>query len=389
VGCYCNGCRSDALPNSGILNGFLIRAIHICQRDDPATGGAARVAVELVKRLPDHGVVAKCLFVYGAPGHFLKELEGRCTHLGLTSSRQALLHGRRLRSLLRAEMPDVIHHHDGLIWTHFISRRFPGLLRYGHAHLDPPSSGTSFRHRIANWVQRRTYHRLICVSTSTRESWIARGFPAHQATVLRNGVDTGIFRPATEVERVDARRSFHLPQDARVIAFVGRLHNAMKGPDDFLRVLALLPREFYGLVAGVGPDESSLKALAVELGIGNRVFFAGLLATTAKCYHAADVLLVTSHYEPFGLIVLEATACGIPVAGFSARGGLMQLLRQVDAVVVDQRNCRALAHAVLRLATSESGTRTLRRAYIEAEYSWDKAAELLAQSYSRALYHNR
>jgi hypothetical protein len=63
----------------------------------------------------------------------------------------------------------------------------------------------------------------------------------------------------------------------------------------------------------------------------------------------------------------------------------MQLLSQVDAVIVDQRNCRALADAVLDLATPESGTHTSRRAYIEAEYSWDKTAALLAQSYSLTL----
>jgi glycosyltransferase involved in cell wall biosynthesis len=160
---------------------------------------------------------------------------------------------------------------------------------------------------------------------------------------------------------------------------------AMKGIDDFLRVLALLPHRFYGLVVGVGPDESSLKALASELGIRDRVVFASLLATPLKCYHSADLFLITSHYEPFGLVVLEASACGIPVAGFSARGGLMQLLSQVDAVIVDQRNCRALADAVLDLATPESGTHTSRRAYIEAEYSWDKTAALLAQSYSLTL----
>ena len=133
---------------------------------------------------------------------------------------------------------------------------------------------------------------------------------------------------------------------------------------------------------GVGPDESSLKALAAELGISHRVLFAGLLASPLKCYHAADVLLVTSHYEPFGLVVLEATACNVPVAGFSAHGGVMELLRQVDAVIVHQRDCRKFAAEVIRLAASEIPHSMLtKRAYIEKEYSWDRTTALLSQSY--------
>ena len=174
--------------------------------------------------------------------------------------------------------------------------------------------------------------------------------------------------------------------DAHVIAFVGRLHNAMKGPDDFLRILALLPIGFHGLIAGVGPDEPLLRALAVDLGISNRVVFAGSLAMPIKSYHAANMLVMTSHYEPFGLVVLEATACGIPVAGFSARGGVMELLHRLDAIIVKHRNCRELADAVIRLVNESKANSSVfkARSYREG-YSWDRSALLLAQSYSRAL----
>ena len=365
----------------------MIKALHICQRDEPATGGSARVAVELVKRLPKHGIAAKCLFVYGTPGQFGKELEGRCDYLGLQSSAQALLHARRLRRFLKAERPAIIHHHDGLTWTHWISRNTPGAIRYGHAHLDPPPPTAPFRHRLANLLNRRIYDHLVCVSEATHENWISSGFPTDKSETIRNGVDTTLFRQGTRVERIASRKFFRLPADAHVIAFVGRLHNAMKGPDDFLRILALLPMGFHGLIAGVGPDEPLLRALAVDLGISNRVVFAGSLATPIKSYHAADVLVMTSHYEPFGLVVLEATACGIPVAGFSARGGVMELLHRLDAIIVKHRNCRELADAVIRLVdeTERQTLRFSRRALIEKEYSWDQSALLLAQSYSRAL----
>ncbi len=162
----------------------------------------------------------------------------------------------------------------------------------------------------------------------------------------------------------------------------------MKGPDDFLRMLALLPADFHGLIAGTGPDERSLMVLVDALGIRDRVVFTGLQMTSLKCYHAADALVMTSHYEPFGLVVLEATACGVPVAGFSARGGVMELFDRLGASVVKHRNCRELADAVVRMA-GETGRlealRLERRALVEKEYSWDQSATLLARSYERAL----
>ena len=133
----------------------------------------------------------------------------------------------------------------------------------------------------------------------------------------------------------------------------------------------------------------SLMVLADALGIRDRVVFAGLQMTSLKCYHAADALVITSHYEPFGLVVLEATACGVPVAGFSARGGDHgAILDQLGAPVVKHRNCRELADAVVRMADETGRLEALRlerRALVEKEYSWDQSAALLARSYERAL----
>lgn len=359
-----------------------MRAIHLVQRDDPATGGAGRVAVELVKRLPEFGVDAKCLFLYGEPGPFAAELPGQCIHLMLRSARDAWRGSALLRGTLLRERAEVVHHHDGLTWTHLVTPLVPRVRRYGHAHLDPPGPNAPWRHRLAGFLHRRTYGRLVCISEDTRRAWVASGFPTARTVVIPNGVDTDAFTPPTGAQSLAARERLGLPPDAAVIGYCGRLHNAMKGTDDFLRVVAVLPEQVWGVLAGSGPDEDALRALAVELGVAGRVHFAGALSPALPLYHASNAFVLTSHYEPFGLVALEAVACGLPVFAFAARGGLDALLRDVGATVIGPREPRQLAAALLNFLDREcvngnppAGNDAL------ARYSWTAAARALAEDY--------
>ncbi|WP_208344638.1 hypothetical protein, partial [Aetokthonos hydrillicola] len=111
-----------------------LRVLHICQRDDIATGGSVRVAAEYVKRLPNHEVDAHCLFLYGSPGYFQSELDKRAHYLNIKNSRDILKFGR-LSKFLQQFQPQIIHHHDGLLWSHLLTFFHPGKIKIAHAHL--------------------------------------------------------------------------------------------------------------------------------------------------------------------------------------------------------------------------------------------------------------
>ncbi|KEO54703.1 hypothetical protein TP2_17360 [Thioclava pacifica DSM 10166] len=346
----------------------------ICQRDDPATGGAARVAVELVGRLamsPDIEVV--CLFAYGGPGALSTDVRAHARWLNIGSNRHALLGMFRLRREIRRFDPDVIYHHDGLTWTHIVSWTFPRTLVIGHAHLDGPQPGASLRRRLAHWVHAKTYRRLVAVSDFTRARWQELGFPAENAVVLRNGVDGASFRPPSPAERATARSGLGLPADAKVVTSVGRLHCGMKGTDDFLRVFAKLGPHWNGLVAGTGPDRDRLERLAFDLGIRDRVYFAGLVDPVLSAYHAADVLAITSHYEPFGLIAVEALASGVPVVGLECQGGVVEILKDTEQMMVAGRDLDAMAQAI----EAAEGNRPAGRDALLAKFDWQSAADRL------------
>ncbi|MDC1198089.1 glycosyltransferase family 4 protein [Algibacter sp.] len=345
-----------------------MRVLHICQRDDPATGGAARVAVELVRRLPDCGVDAQCVFVYGGRGALSAGIEGQTHWLGVNSSRQAAIGILRLVQLIKRLKPDIIHHHDGLIWTHLVTYFQQRAVVIGHGHLDGPQPGASMKKRLSHVVHLKTYKHLVAVSEFTRRAWIATGYSESITTVLPNGVDTKKFYLTDSAQRTEAKLLLGIPAGVKVALSVGRLHVGMKGTDDFIRVVKLLGDGWHGVIAGVGPDELALKGLCQELGIDDRVHFVGLLDPVLVGYHASDSLIVTSHYEPFGLMAVEALACGLPIIGFATRGGVMDILKFAQATVIENRDVNLMAKAILEgtnLQVSES-----RRKSVIQHYDW-------------------
>lgn len=362
-----------------------MKVLHICQRDDLATGGAARVAVEFTKRLPDHGVEALCVFVYGGAGPFSDEIPGKCRHLGLRSSREALSGFPALRRLIVSEGADLLHHHDGLIWTHLVSRSLPRLIKVGHGHLSPPPCAGSLRNRIAHQIQSTTYEHLVAVSQSTREDWIAQGFPQAYCTVLANGVDVRRFHPASAEERERLRRKWSLTDDAKAIGLVGRLDSAMKGCREFVELIAALPANFTGVVAGEGPDRSELQTYARELGLEGRVLFLGVVDPAREVYPGLDVFVMTSSYEPFGLVLLEAASSGLPIAMIPGSGGSLELGRRLGAVILEDRSIPPFAAAVRTLAVKASPGPVRPSDDVFADYSWDSAAARLSGLYASLL----
>ncbi len=364
------------------------KCLHICQRDDPATGGAVRVAVEYVKRLPKYEVDAHCLFLYGSPGYFQSELGAHAHYLDIQNSREFLKFGR-LINFIREFKPQIIHHHDSLLWSNLLSFFHPGVIKVAHAHFAPGDEALLSRGALAALLQRQSTDFLICITENTRKSQIEQGRYLPSCThVLYNGVDRDRFYPPTAALRAIARSQFGLPSDAFVIGFVGRLHCLMKGTDDFLRVIALLPPHFWALVVGSGPDADYLKQLAQTLGIAERVVFSGIVDKPTVAYHSMDVFCLTSHWEPFGLVVAEAIACRVPVVGFACTGGVNELLTSETACVLPDRDLQAMAQAVIeaveypeRWNQRHSNAESL----LKQNHDWEQNTSNLADLYEKLL----
>ncbi len=218
---------------------------------------------------------------------------------------------------------------------------------------------------------------VISVAEALKADLVQLGAPAEKIRVLRNGVDLGMFRP---VDRAASRATMTV--NGAVIASVGSLI-PRKGHDIAIGALAHLPDATL-LIAGQGPEQAALKALAEKLGVAGRVRFLGQLRHEAliDVYNSADALVLASTREGWPNVLLEAMACGTPAIAADA-GGAREVIREAAAGrIVDERNAEAIASAVRDvLATSD---RQATRAYAE-RHSWDETSDGLAALFSDAV----
>lgn len=236
--------------------------------------------------------------------------------------------------------------------------------------------------------------RLVANTPSeARELIDLYGADPARVAVVEPGVDLDRFTPPTPgaeaAERVAARLRLGLPADGHIVAFVGRIQ-PLKAPDVLLRAAAELGRGapdvasrlttvIVGGPSGSGLDRpSALMELAGSLGIADSVRFLPPISRDrlADLYRAADLVAVPSHNESFGLVALEAQACGTPVVA-AAVGGLVTAVRDgISGALVDGHDPVRWAGVLGRLL-AEPGRRAelAQGAVAHAQaFSWDRTA---------------
>lgn len=216
------------------------------------------------------------------------------------------------------------------------------------------------------------------------------GAPHDRLKTIYPGVDHDLFGPGS---RSDARSHLGLPLDEALVLYVGRIQ-PLKGIDLGIRAVeqlapALGPLRF--AIVG-GPSGSSgereqvrLRSLATELGVDDLVTFTGPRRhpELRSWYRAADVVVVTSHSESFGLTALEAHASGIPVVGTSV-GGLSYIVRDgVSGFLTDSRDPAEFAARLKTILADDAVRDRFGAAAVAsaARFSWESTAGALAELY--------
>lgn len=314
-------------------------------------GGAERVVVTLLQHLDRSRFELALAVVDTRDAAFRDEVPAdvEFIDLGCRRVRHAL---PKLVRLLWRRRPDVVMSTLGHLNLALAMVRplLPGSTRYVARETTVVSNGIAgySRPQLWAWAYRRFYGRLdrvVCQSLGMRDDLVQNfGLEAKRTVIIHNPVD----RRRIAAALADAGQTTTPPGLLRVVA-AGRL-SAEKGFDLLLDALALSRRrDLHLTILGEGPLRAELNARAEALGIAERVHFAGFVRNPYPTLSAADLFVLSSRYEGFPNVVLEALACGTPVVATPAPGGVREILDGVaGCIVADEVSAPALAAALDR-----------------------------------------
>ena len=201
--------------------------------------------------------------------------------------------------------------------------------------------------------------------------------------VIPHGVDRAQFNPDVRVFRPSIRRELQVGDDELLFLYVGDLR---KGFETAIRALATLPS---GHLAGVSrSDPAPYDSLAVALGIGPRVITRPATSAIERYYGAADVLLLPTPYDAFGMVVTEAMACGIPVITTPLAGASEVMTHGVHGLLVDSPTDVAALSAAMKTLIEDPALRAhMGRAasQLMLQHDWDTVARRTLDVYYRHL----
>lgn len=290
--------------------------------------------------------------------------------------------------------PDVLHAHywlSGWVGRRLASRWDVPLVQTFHtlgaqknAHLAPGDTPEPPLRLIAEAAVARAADRVTVLTCGeARLLHRAHGVSGARLQVVPAGVDLSRFQPRTGPRPADRPPT---------LLFVGRLQ-PLKGPDVAVRTLAevrrTVPDARLRIVGGVsgtgdgvsGPDE--LRALAAELGVADGLDLGPAVPQAAlpEVYRDADVLLAPSRSETFGLVALEAQACGLPVVAADVSG--LRAVVQRGGTLVAGHDPVDHAAAAVALLTDPTHAAAVGRAGIARaeEATWDRSVERLVDVY--------
>lgn len=271
--------------------------------------------------------------------------------------------------------PDIVHvHHASILAYHMASRRTPYVITLHGTDLMGFSADERFHPLVLPGVH-RAFANVAISQQVADEAKRLLSIPDERLTLVHNGCNEAIFYPRDKPRSAVLAR-FGIPPDSAdaVVSFVGKLA-AYKGVDLLIRAAEIYRKDcgnVITLICGDGELRAELEMLARTLGIRG-IHFLGHQSqdSAAEVYSIADVSVVPSRHEPFGLVAVEALACGTPVVGTNG-GGLSDFITPDVGTLVSMEDWNALGTAISNEISSASKKKkgTFAAQYAREGFSW-------------------
>lgn len=357
-------------------------------------GGAERCLVELATRLDSERFEPVVYCLGPRPDNELSsclpaledaQIEVHC--LGARGKWQFPTVLRRLRRLLQAQRP-------ALVQTFLFHANVAGRIAACRAGVGSVVSGirVAERRRWHLWVDRltnRLVDRYVCVSGSVAQySQTVARLPAEKLVVIPNGIDSRKYPASQPVDL----GPLGIPPDSRVVCFVGRLER-QKDVEWLIGTAAnwlpLLP-DCRLLIVGRGPQRAGLERLCRELGLSERVHFAGWRRDVPEILAACGLLVLPSAWEGMPNVVLEAMASGLAVLASDVEGVRELLGPGADAQTVEHGKSQAFSEKIVTIMSDGQMARRLgadNRRRAEGEFTLQRMVAQYEDLWTATLKH--
>lgn len=295
---------------------------------------------------------------------------------------------------------DIAHAHYNMPYSDYSALRYskrkkvPFVVTY---HADAQDSGGNFVRNLAQKIYNRSLLKNVLngadVIIATSNSYIDEskflGDYRDKIEVIPNGINLEEFN--IKHGKAECRNKLDLPCDKKIILFFGNIV-AYKGPHILLKAFLKVKSQFKDVklvFAGRGEMQEELKKLAADLGVKDDIIFTGYVDEKLKpfYYRSADIFCLPSitMAEAFGIVNLEAMACGVPVIS-SKLGGIPDVvIDKKTGLLVKPEDEEALAESIIFLLENEDISQKMGKngkKKVE-EYSWRKIAEKTQEIYER------
>lgn len=352
-------------------------------------GGAERQVVDLADRLVSLGNEIKIVYLTGPA--LMRPISSEIEIIGLGIRKKSIknffLGSVRLRYILKKFQPDIVHSH--MVHANIFAR----VVRlFCHINFLICTAHNKFEGGALRMFGYRVTNALGDVFSNVSEEAVQEFEASHAARrgsmlCIRNGIEVGRFA-RDPTERLRVRESMGVRATDQVVLAVGRLNTAKDYPN-LIRAVELLANSNENLrvwIIGDGEERPLLQAEVSRRGLSSRILFLGIRHNIAAWMSAADVFVLSSAWEGFGLVVAEAMACELVVVATDA-GGVKEVLGGCG-YLVPVRDASALACALRdALSLGEEQRRALgvsARSRVVDTFSMDAVVGRWLEIYSRA-----
>jgi D-inositol-3-phosphate glycosyltransferase len=247
-------------------------------------------------------------------------------------------------------------------------------------------------------------HRVVATSPQELDDLETLVSRIGKIDIIPCGTDVSTFRP---ISKAEARKQLGIGTKEKIVLYVGRF-DRRKGIETLVRATGEIrvqlaqgeeidPQNLKLLIVGGsdpqeadGAERRRIEEIVNELDLAANTDFVGMVGhdRLALYYTAADVCVIPSHYEPFGLVAIEAMACGTPVVASDVGGLKFTVISEETGLLVPPQDVSEFARAIGRILTDEVWARKIRRqasARVQENFSWTGVAIQLSDLYRRLL----